>query len=143
MIINGELFKVKPGDIPKIPIEFSEESRSFWAAEKKKCIEGYSVGGKWMPGPLYFYINYGTILLNVGENSKTKIPAKPFLRDIEWEFFWAWAVARGLNGFLKKGTISNTPSEVLGSIKYIGTDPGTPIYGNQAKDLMMMGPREY
>ena len=25
--------------------------------EKKRCIEGYWVGGVWMPGNLYFYVN--------------------------------------------------------------------------------------
>ena len=79
MWINNELFKISPNEIPKTPIEYSEEARAWWAEHKRRCIEGYSVGGKWMPPNLYFYINEGVILLNKTEKSKTKIPAKPYL----------------------------------------------------------------
>lgn len=143
MLINNELFKLKDSDIPKVPIEYSEESRQFWADERKKCIEGYSIGGKWMPGTLYFYINYGTILLNKGENSKTKIPARPFLRDIEWEIFWAWSVARGLGAFTRVGDLGLNSDDVLDRIRYVGEDPGIPLYTNNAKDLILLGSREF
>ena len=52
-----------------------------------------------MPGNLYFYVNYWTILLNKTAHSKTKTPGKPFLRDLEWEFFYNWCEARGFSGF--------------------------------------------
>ena len=144
MWINNELFKISPNEIPKTPIEYSEEARAWWAEHKRRCIEGYSVGGKWMPPNLYFYINEGVILLNKTEKSKTKIPAKPFLRDIEWEVFTAWAVARGLSGFIGHGSLGETSDEILYNIRNNSfSNIKTPIYENEAKDLMLMGPREF
>lgn len=144
MWVNNELFKINPSEVPKVPIEYSEESRAWWAEFKKRCIEGYSVGGKWMPPNLYFYINEGIILLNKTEKSKTKVPAKPFLRDIEWEVFTAWSVARGLSGFLGHGLLGETREDILYNIRHGGmSNIGTPIYDNEARDLLLMGPREF
>ena len=143
MWINNELFKLKDSDIPKVPIEFSTEALEFWKLQKKYCIEGITIGGKYMPGNLYFYINFGTIRLNKDANSKTKVLARPLLRDIEWEVFTAWAVARGLNGFSKTGILSEKHEDVLYMLRNLNEDPGTPIYGNNAKNLMMMGVRGF
>lgn len=51
-----------------------------------------------MPGKLYFYINFGTIKLNK-KGSKVKSYGRPWLRDLEWEFFLNWEEARGFSGF--------------------------------------------
>lgn len=95
---------------------------SWWRAEKKKIIEGtwapddasiknydvhknsYKVQtSKWrfMPGNLYFYVNFGTILHNPEGAPKTAPKKKitPFLRDVEWELFYNWLEARGFSGF--------------------------------------------
>ena len=96
MIINKDAFLLK--EIPQLH-RASEEYLLFWREEKKRCIEGYWVGGIWMPGNLYFYVNFWTILLNKTAHSKTKTPGKPFLRDLEWEFFYNWVEARGFSGF--------------------------------------------
>lgn len=71
---------------------------SYWKEQKKRCIEGYWVSGKWMPGKLYFYSNMATILLNK-KGSKVKTYSQPFLQDLEWEFFSLWDEARGFSGF--------------------------------------------
>jgi hypothetical protein len=73
----------------------------WWREQKKYCIEGYWNTGYWMPGNLYFYVNFGTILLNKNTHSKTKSAGKPMLRDLEWEFFYNWVEARGFSGFVK------------------------------------------
>lgn len=47
-MINNELFKLK--EIPNYhPIVDKYERTDFWREEKRKCIEGYWVGGYWMP----------------------------------------------------------------------------------------------
>ncbi len=143
MWIENSNFLLRENDIPKVPIEFSEDARQFWMEIKKRCIEGYSVGGKWMPPNLYFYVNFGTILLNKTKNSKHKIPAKPFLRDIEWEIFRAWSVARGLSGFIGHGPMGEDRSEILSLLEHSSLITEEPVYDNQAKDLMLMGPREF
>ena len=96
MIVNKAAFLLK--EIPQFH-PASEEYLLFWREEKKRCIEGYWVSGVWMPGNLYFYVNFWTILLNKTAHSKTKTPGKPFLRDLEWEFFYNWCEARGFSGF--------------------------------------------
>lgn len=83
MLINNDNFLIK--EIPKYHPK-STEYRLFWKEQKKRCLEGYTVGGKYMPGRLYAYINFGTIeLLNEDTGRKTR--GRPLLRDIEWEFF--------------------------------------------------------
>lgn len=77
----------------------SSKYKEFWREQKKRCIEGFWEGGFWMPGQLYFYVNFGIILLNKDKNSKVKVPGKPFLRDLEWDFFYNWVEARGFSGF--------------------------------------------
>ena len=54
-MISNEAFILK--EIPKLH-PASEEYLLFWREEKKKCIEGCWIGGVWMPGNLYFYVNY-------------------------------------------------------------------------------------
>ena len=77
----------------------SMEYRSFWKEERKRCIEGYWVGGMWMPGPVYQFINHWKIELNKGKNSKQKVIDHPFLRDLEWEKGRLFMEARGFSGF--------------------------------------------
>tara|TARA_R110002073_G_scaffold237786_1_gene398829 strand:- start:5007 stop:7142 length:2136 start_codon:yes stop_codon:yes gene_type:complete len=136
----------------------SEQYLLFWREQKQRCIEGYWVGGVWMPGTLYFYVNFWTILLNKSAHSKTKEPGKPFLRDLEWDFYYNWTEARGFSGFSddKEFTCDREYEEV-------GKDPkgrtyihareymrktfprnmGRPLYLNEAKNMMMMGSRGF
>ena len=93
---DPSLFKI--GSVPKYH-PASARYKDFWREQKRRCIEGFWEGGFWMPGQLYFYINFGTILLNKKRTSKVKAPGKPFLRDLEWEFFYNWVEARGFSGF--------------------------------------------
>lgn len=138
-------FIFDPNEIPKIPMEFSEESRKWWAIQKSRCINGYTVGGKWMSPNLYFYVNFWKILLNKGK-SKTKTLATPLLRDIEWQIFTAWSLARGLSGFTNIGEIPNdlsTEAKMEWLWNLPNDNPGFPLYNNDAKDLMLLGPREF
>lgn len=149
MIINKEAFILK--DIPQLH-PASEEYLLFWREEKKRCIEGHWVGGVWMPGNLYFYINFWTILLNKTAHSKTKTPGKPFLRDLEWEFFYNWVEARGFSGFEDDDQYTCN-RDYEGQDNYIPareylrkTHPknlGRPLFENEAKNFMMMGSRGF
>jgi hypothetical protein len=77
----------------------SQKYITYWKHQKRRCVEGYWAEGKWMPGNLYFYINFCKISLNKDNASKTKITARPFLRDLEWEKAYVFAEARGFSGF--------------------------------------------
>ena len=70
----------------------------YWKEMKKRCIEGYWYEGKYMPGSLYFYANFGRILMHVN-GSKTKSVGRPFLRDVEWEKAYVYLEAKGFSGF--------------------------------------------
>ena len=59
-MINNNNFKITVPDFNPL----SREYISFWKDFKRKCMEGMWVGGKYMPGPLFFYINAWSILLN-------------------------------------------------------------------------------
>ena len=78
---------------------FSREYKEFWREEKRKCIEGVWYEGKYMPGILYFFVNYWTIELNKEAHSKVKTLGQPFLRDLEWERAYYTVEARGFSGF--------------------------------------------
>jgi hypothetical protein len=82
-MINDSNFLI--GEIPKMHPK-STEYREFWREQKRRCIEGYTVGGKYMPPELYFYVNFGTIELYDPKLGRKK-KGRPMLRDIEWEFF--------------------------------------------------------
>ena len=95
---------------------------SYWKTHKKRCVEGlWSADDenvdldinkpidpktktnqwRWMPGNLYFYVNFGTIM-HKPEGSPRSAPKKemrPYLRDVEWEFFYNLMEARGFSGF--------------------------------------------
>ena len=95
MIINNSLFKLP--EIPNYhPIAEMYESDEFWMGEKKKCIEGYWVGGKWMPPELYYYINFHNIMF---EDGVYKGLGLPWLRDIDWERAYMYTEACGFSGF--------------------------------------------
>jgi hypothetical protein len=145
---------------------------TYWREQKRRCIEGFWVSGKWMPGKLYFYINFGTIKLNK-RGSKVKSFGRPFLRDLEWEFFYNWAEARGFSGFAEdenytcyreinnpdypeefKRTyaphafkLDGTPKEFVPAREYLrkvhDANYGRPLFENEAKDFMMMGSRGF
>lgn len=92
----------------------------YWKQEKKRCIEGYwgpddedvihkpldtgdVESNKWrfMPPKLYFYVNYGTIKHRPDYLPKTapKIKIRPYLRDLEWAYYYNELEARGFSGF--------------------------------------------
>lgn len=96
MIANSNF---RLSEIPNFHPELEYYDRlSFWKEEKRRCIEGYWVGGKWMPGPLYYYINFHSIQFE-DDTSVAQAFGLPFLRDIDWELFYIYEECRGFSGF--------------------------------------------
>lgn len=94
-LINNVNFKLT--EIPKFhPIANKYERLEFFKLQKKRCIEGYWVGGKWMPPELYYYTNFHKITIGEAVNQKL---ALPYCRDIEWERAYFYAEATGFSGF--------------------------------------------
>ena len=97
MIVNNSNFKLK--EIPNLhPVLEHYERLSFWKEQKRRCIEGYWQSGKWMPGPLYYYINFHSIQFE-DDSSVAQAFGLPFLRDIDWELFLLYEECRGFSGF--------------------------------------------
>lgn len=153
------------------PHPFSLGYIDYWKQEKRRCIEGYWVSGRWMPGKLYFYGNFGTIRLNKGK-AKTKVFDRPWIRDVEWMIFLYIEEARGFSGFegdkfetCDKFVLSQnefdsedildnphcfnngTPKRYVNAREYIRRihpeNFGRPLYNNEAKNFLMVGPRGY
>lgn len=159
--------------------------KNFWVNERKRCIEGFwaiddqeitesthkgeSVW-RWMPPNLYFYANYGTIL-HQEKKGEPRVRIKPYLRDVEWEFFYNYSLCRGFSGFENDETHScdirlvkgSTPSKTKAPELYKpGTeelkeyvhphdyiralheyDKGKALYNNPMKNLFLMGCRGF
>lgn len=165
MLIENSNFKLK--EIPNYHPELEYYERiNFWKVQKRRCIEGYWVSGKWMPGPLYYYINFHNILFE-DDSSVSQSVGLPFLRDIDWELFLYYEECRGFSGFEKdpKYTcdrkygpdlqesimLGRITQEEADSKTYIdareylrknhGTDLGKPLYKNQAKHFFSIQAR--
>lgn len=188
-INNRNNFLLK--EIPKYHPQ-SAAYLQFWKTQKKRCIEGYwsidekdfivdtskseivkEGGYRFMPGNLYFYVNFGTILHKEEDAPKSapKKLIKPLLRDIEWELFYNWLEARGFSGFegddeytcnrdiflledkaelILHKSCYNSKGELKKYIparqylRQLHNKPlGIPLYENDALNLMMMGSRGF
>jgi hypothetical protein len=165
MIIENSNFRLK--DIPNFHPELEYYERvSFWKEEKRKCIEGYWSSGKWMPGPLYYYINFHNIQFE-DESSVAQAFGLPFLRDIDWELFLLYEECRGFSGFtndkkrtcdrrygpekelsIKLKRITEAEANTMEYVpareylrKHHGKDLGKPLYKNSAKHFMSIQAR--
>ncbi|HEY8361300.1 MAG TPA: hypothetical protein VIK77_00285 [Tissierellaceae bacterium] len=95
-MINNSEFILK--EIPKInPVLEEYRYREFWSEQKRNVIEGTWVGGKWCPPTLYYHANFSIIPME--SQSGSQIYARPFVRDIDWEFYSYYEEARGFSGF--------------------------------------------
>jgi len=165
MIINNNNFLI--GEIPNYHPELEYYERlSFWGGEKRKCIEGFWHSGKWMPGPLYYYVNFHNILFE-DDSSVAQASGLPWLRDIDWELFLLYEECRGFSGFvgdkkftcdrkygpekelaLKLGRITKKESESKTYVpardylrKNHSKSLGKPLYKNSAKHFISIQSR--
>jgi hypothetical protein len=94
-MINNSLFKLD--EVPTFhPVTQKYDRIHFWKGEKRKCMEGYWVSGKWIPGELYYYINFHHIIVEEGIYRGLSLP---WLRDIDFEKFYIYTEAIGFSGF--------------------------------------------
>ena len=61
----------------------SREYLELWQREYYRCKYGYAVGGKYISGFLYWYVNFGTIEI-LDPNKRGKVYGLPELRDVEF-----------------------------------------------------------
>jgi hypothetical protein len=97
-LINNLLFKTKIEDFH--PVANMYERTEFWRIQKRLCIEGIWIGGKWMPPELYYYTNFHHIKRENAQKTASSI-SLPDLSDIEWEKAYIYTEACGFSGFEK------------------------------------------
>lgn len=158
-------------DVPKLH-PLGREYPIFWKEQKKRVIEGHWSGGYFCPPGLYFYGNFGTILLNKGR-SNNKTLDRPLIQDLEWYLMREWMLARGFSGFSDDqdqsgdyllldrdhlsdqellelyphlATPDNTPKEFRNPRSilsdYHSFPKGKPLYTNEARNLLILGSRD-
>jgi len=78
----------------------SKDWRDFWIEERRRCDEGFSVGGVKITGDHYHYLNFCPIELvdrNVspeGIIQASRVTGFPKFYDGDYDFFWACHIAR-------------------------------------------------
>tara|TARA_R100001594_G_scaffold36459_1_gene66208 strand:+ start:4170 stop:6038 length:1869 start_codon:yes stop_codon:yes gene_type:complete len=86
MYVNTELFSpvIMDGLTKAHPASF--EYKEWWEEQKRRCLEGYSVGGVKITGDFYWYLNFWKIR---GTDRKTgrKTLISPRFVDMDKEFF--------------------------------------------------------
>lgn len=129
-LVPFELFNIKPFINREHPTIFPEmpEYFDYWDEQADRCIKGFwghdydeakgKGGWRWMPGELYFYINF-TKIEDTDLMKRTKY-INPKLRDIEWLVFYALATCDGFSGF--KGDEQTTCYRPIGKIQEKGID---------------------
>ena len=165
MLVENSNFKIK--EIPNFHPELEYYDRlNFWGQQKRRCVEGYWVAGKWMPGPLYYYVNFHNILFE-DDSSVSQSVGLPFLRDIDWELFLYYEECRGFSGFELDSTytcdrkygpekaeaiiLQRITEEEASSKTYVnareylrknhGKNLGKPLYKNSAKHFFSIQAR--
>jgi len=86
MFVNTKLFSpvVTDGITNAHPLSF--EYKSWWKEQRRRCIEGYEVGGVKITGDYYWYLNFWKIRGRSAETGRKTLIAPRFL-DMDYEYF--------------------------------------------------------
>ena len=106
---NTELFRceakqfVKKGYFNNDPFG-SPAWTEYWREQRRRCIEGYSVGDVKITGDHYFYLNFCQIQITNDERKKENTTKKktnaseiltfPDFWDGDYEYFWVKEIAK-------------------------------------------------
>lgn len=76
--------------------------KNYWKEVRRRCVEGFwAMDGdeyRWMPGPLFFYVNFWTIVIDE-KGPRNGLKVRPDLRDVEWELMYNYEECKGFAGF--------------------------------------------
>lgn len=106
-----ELYNIAPCMNQKHPEYHPSSMRytDYWETQEERCVEGFwfedvkpgdpTTGGwRYMPGNLYYYINFCVIDAEDEKGNSVKV-IHPLLRDVDWILTYGWITARGFSGF--------------------------------------------
>lgn len=90
-------FKKNGGQYTKAPVG-SREYKDFWEEEERRCREGYTLGGLWIPGRYYGYLNFSVMskvpdhiaikAYNERRDGKGKISVRTAEKILDFPRFW-------------------------------------------------------
>jgi hypothetical protein len=68
----------------------------YWSEQRKRCMEGYSVGGAKITGDHYYYMNFCPIkkVEDKSESKASKIKGFPDFWDGDYNYFWVREIAK-------------------------------------------------
>ena len=68
----------------------------YWKEQRRRCIEGYSVGGARITGDHYYYLNFCPILKvdDITKKKSKKIKGFPDFWDGDYNYFWVRNIAK-------------------------------------------------
>jgi len=120
--INSQVFREEALNFKKYgkycaDPEGSPDWENYWQTQRRRCRDGYSVGGVRITGDHYFYLNFCPIL-KVEEKDGPKVRGRQVRKgskdtdfadfwDGDYNFYWAREIAR--NGVIESGLL--TPEE--------------------------------
>ncbi len=123
-------------------------SRSYnlwWDEQKRRCIYGYRVGGMWIPGLYYSYLNFNKIEVKVKVGKKSLITRSDFpaFWDADYRFYMCVVIAK--NGMIDSyGIPCTTYEQALEEYKKLPIDLGLQLDEDNlegGKHLFWMKPR--
>jgi hypothetical protein len=84
---------------------------NYWKEERRRCRDGYEVGGVKITGHHYFYLNYTQIkvLEATGSKAARKITKFPDFWDGDYNYFWSLEIAK--NGVVNSASLATTPTQ--------------------------------
>jgi len=93
MFVNTRLFSPAAIDGYTQAEPESYEWHDWWREQRRRCLEGYEVGGVKITGIHYFYLNFWKIRAQVKGTGRKQLIHPRFL-DIDHELFWHWEQAK-------------------------------------------------
>jgi len=68
----------------------------FWKEERRRCLEGYvrESDGEWIPGYLYYYWNYGRVLIKIKTGRNTAREEEAFPKIYDSHYWWFHYIER-------------------------------------------------
>ena len=103
MINNSEFLLKSIENINPFLNEY--EYIDYWKSIKRRIFEGERIGGKWMPGPLWYGCNFHKIPLEEDEGNQSY--GNVFVGDVDWPIYYYYEEARGFSGFTHSTKSSN------------------------------------
>lgn len=87
--------------------EMSSGWFDYWKEQRRRCIQGYSVGGAKITGDHYFYLNFAQIARVADPNARVVVKEVSFpdFWDGDYNYFWVREIARygTLDGYYRGG----------------------------------------